>query len=175
MQAEHPGSHHPFFPEDPTQKDRLVRHLMHEAEVERRPHRREPLPEDTQAGCLMEFLQKKAEEYEYTKAERLLRACRNAIFHYIDSRARFVDAVDAFNKFPDQKDARTEADRARRSAHIALVDAIRIAVRNVIQHAGIELPADFRSFVGEGEDPGVRERVAKLANDYAFACLDHEL
>ncbi len=89
---------------------------------------------------------------------------------YIDSRIGLISA----SKSQD-KQAIMEADRARRFAHIRLVDSIMIACRNFASTAeGWIVEADVAQLVGSGDDARVRDTVAAAAIDFVWQLLDQE-
>ena len=68
-----------------------------------------------------------------------------------------------------------EADRARRFAHIRLVDSIMIACRNFASTAeGWTVEKDIAQLVGSGDDDRVRDVVAAAAIDFVWQLLDQE-
>ena len=93
-----------------------------------------------------------------------------ASLKYIDSRIGLLNA----SKSQD-KQAIMDADRARRFAHIRLVDSIMIACRNFASTAeGWMMEADVAQLVGNSEDPRVRDTVAAAAIDFVWQLLDQE-
>jgi len=152
--------------------------------------RREPLPSETLAGQFLDQLTGMiGEEKEKTSGDfdeegveksaspevlrRLVEDVRKAMFRYVESRIEFVAANRQYRSTKD-KGSLEMADRARRSAHKALVDSIMVATRNVVKASRKKIPSEFESLIGSSEDPAVREAVAQATIDYTLACLEHE-
>lgn len=89
---------------------------------------------------------------------------------YIDSRIGLIKASKSQDKLAIQ-----EADRARRFAHIRLVDSIRIACRNFASNVeGWMVDKDIAELVGDSDDPRLRDAVAAAAIDFVWELLDKE-
>ncbi len=89
---------------------------------------------------------------------------------YIDARISHIRSADS-----KMKSAIMDADRARRAAHLRLVDSIRIASRNFVKEIdGWGLEEDMGHLVGDSENYEIRERVAQAAIDLIWEMLNEE-
>lgn len=121
---------------------------------------------------LKECLPKVEDEALREKLSGLIEDITKSALRYIDARIELVRTADQAYK---DKEAITSADRSRRSAHLRLVDSIRIACRNMIQNVeGFQLEADLAVLVGDTADELVRDRVAHAAIDLVWELLNRE-
>ena len=101
--------------------------------------------------------------------EKLIKNIRTNVFEYLEARVNLRQAASEPDYRRD-KAAIEAADRARRNAHIAFVDSIRIAIRN-LSDAENRLPHEFHPLVGSSDNEALRDRVADAAIDYFWALL----
>lgn len=128
---------------------------------------------DTRLSRLTKQLSDALENVPPDKREafnKMIVAITSASLSYIDSRIGLIKA----SKSQDTL-AIAEADRARRFAHIRLVDSIRIACRNFVSSVeGWTVDKDIAELVGDSENAHIRDVVAAAAIDFVWELLDKE-
>lgn len=106
------------------------------------------------------------------KISGLIEDITKSALRYINARIELVRTADQSYK---DKEAIMSADRSRRSAHLRLVDSIRIACRNITQNVeGFQLEADVADLIGDSADEHVRDRVTQAAIDLVWELLNRE-
>lgn len=121
---------------------------------------------------LKECLPKVEDEALREKLSGLIEDITKSALRYIDARIELVRTADQAHK---DKEAIMSADQSRRSAHLRLVDSIRIACRNIVQNVeGFQLETDVADLIGDAEDEHVRDRVAHAAIDLVWELLNRE-
>lgn len=121
---------------------------------------------------LKESLPEVEDEKLREKLSGLIEDITKSTLRYINARIELVRTADQTYK---DKEAITSADRSRRSAHLRLVDSIRIAYRNIVQNVdGFKLETDVADLIGDSADERVRDRVAHAAIDLVWELLNRE-
>lgn len=151
-------------------------HRTHFYQNEKRGHeseRGEGKYYDTRLSRLIQKMNDTLEHIPERKREifkKMVDAISRASLSYIDSRIGLIKASQS-----QDKQLKMEADRARRFAHLRLVDSIRIACRNLASNVeGWTVDTDVAELVGESENPRVRDVVAAAAIDFVWELLDKE-
>ncbi len=128
---------------------------------------------DTRLSRLTKNMNDSLENIPQEKREvfkKMVDGITSASLSYIDSRIGLINA----SKSQD-KERIMEADRARRFAHLRLVDSIRITCRNFVSNIeGWTVDKDIAELVGDSDDPRVRDVVAAAAIDFVWELLDKE-
>ncbi|MBI4257139.1 hypothetical protein HY626_03745 [Candidatus Uhrbacteria bacterium] len=132
--------------------------------------------EVTKFTRLINLMKETLEKIEDPKIRETISDLVNEItrsaLRYIDARINLVRVAGQESK---DKEAIMSADRSRRTAHIRLVDSIRIACRNLIQQVeNFQVPDDIADLVGEFQDTHVKEQVAQAAIDLVWEMLNEE-
>ncbi len=111
------------------------------------------------------------EDEDREKLEKLLEGVELASFKYLDVVIDHCAALDArAGMTGDPASWRallTEKDRARRFGHNALLDAVRILVRNSIER-GVESMESYRPYMVQQDDETKRRWLGGLALTHAF-------
>lgn len=111
------------------------------------------------------------EESDREKLERLLKGVEVASLKYLDAVIDHCAALDAREAMPGDaagwRALLTEKDRGRRFAHNALLDAVRILVRNGIER-GVESMESYRHYMVDQENDAKRRWLGGLALTHAF-------
>lgn len=123
-------------------------------------------------NLMKETLPKVADAELRGKLSGLVDEITRSSLRYIDER---IELVKVANQPYRDNEAIMSVDRSRRSAHVRLVDAIRIACRNFVQNVeGFHVDEDMTDLIGDSTNADVRDRVAHAAIDLVWELLNQE-
>ncbi len=166
--------------------DRVIEHLM---EGELRPKHlersEERVYETLMSGLLADLIDRVScveDEKRRDVLKKTVQAVESGMFRYIMTRIELAavratknSEASSYGRMDEgTRQSFMDADASRRRAHIALVDSINVAVRNIFKDSEEPLPEEFHGLVGDSADESVRERVAVAAIDYVYKVLDEE-